>query len=429
MRRLSLALSAALVLSQAAYAQQPATVVDALVADGNFTTLVTAVQTAGLDTALAGPGPFTVFAPDDAAFAALPAGALSGLLADPAALADVLLFHVAGEELLSPAVLAGGSSASLLGPSLEYGVGPNGAFVEDALISAVDLQAGNGVIHTISSVLTPPDSIGTGIAKAQGFSVLTSVLQQTGLDAVLDGDGPFTLFAPTDAAFAKIPTADLQALLADPVALANVLQYHVIGGKVFSDTVAAGGEATMLQGDLITLTSIFGKKLYVNGSFIQGADFEAKNGVVHVIDEVLLPGQPDVIEYLNFFDEYSTLRTALDAASLTSTLEGSGPFTLFAPTDRAFAKLPMGTVPQLLNDIPTLSGILTYHVVAGEFLAVDVAGLTSAPTLQGADVNFSGTGSTFLVNSSLIQVFDVQVSNGVIHVIDEVLMPPMPPSP
>ncbi|MHC4376072.1 MAG: fasciclin domain-containing protein [Planctomycetota bacterium] len=426
MRRLSLALAAGLTLSPAALAQQPATVVDALVADGNFTTLVTAVQTAGLDTALQGPGPFTVFAPDDAAFAALPPGVLSGLLADPAALADVLLFHVAGAELQSPAVLAGGTAASLLGPSLEFGVGANGPFVEDALISGVDLLAGNGVIHTIASVLTPPDSIGTGISKANGFSVLTSVLQQTGLDVVLDGDGPFTLFAPTDAAFAKIPDADLQALLADPVALANVLQYHVIGGSVFSDAVLAGGEATMLQGDKITLTGFNENQLYVNGSFIQGKDFEAKNGVVHVIDEVLLPGQPNLVEYLDFFDSFSTLRTALGAASLNGTLEGPGPFTLFAPTDRAFAKLPPGTVPGLLNDIPALTDVLTYHVIAGEFLAVDVAGLTSATTLQGSDVNFSNSRGMFMVNSSLIQVFDVQVSNGVIHVIDEVLLPPAP---
>jgi transforming growth factor-beta-induced protein len=426
MRRLPLALATALSLSPTALAQQPATVVDALVADGNFTTLVTAVQTAGLDGALSGPGPFTVFAPDDAAFAALPPGALSGLLADPAALADVLLFHVVGEELQSPAVVAGGMAASLLGPSLEFGLGANGPFVEDALISSVDLLAGNGVVHTLSSVLTPPDSIGTGIGKANGFSVLTSALQQSGLDVVLDGDGPFTLFAPTDAAFAKIPAADLQALLADPVALANVLQYHVIGGSVLSDAVLAGGEATMLQGDKITLTGVNANKLYVNGAFIQGKDFEAKNGIVHVIDEVLLPGQPNVIEYLDLFESYSTLRTALEAASLTSTLEGPGPFTLFAPTDRAFAKLPAGTVPGLLADIPALTDVLTYHVIAGEFLAVDVAGLTSAMTLQGADVNFSGNRGMFMVNSSLIQVFDVQVSNGVIHVIDEVLL--LPPS-
>ena len=426
MRRLSLALAAGLIVSPAALAQQPATVVDALVADGNFTTLVTAVQTAGLDTALQGPGPFTVFAPDDAAFAALPPGALAGLLADPDALTDVLLFHVAGSELQSPAVLSGGTAASLLGPSLKFGVDASGPFVEDAAISSVDLLAGNGVIHTISSVLTPPDSIGTGISKANGFSVLTSVLQQTGLDAVLDGDGPFTLFAPTDAAFAKIPAADLQALLADPVALANVLQYHVIAGSVFSDTVLAGGEATMLQGDKITLTGLAPGRLFVNGSFIQAKDFEAKNGVVHVIDTVLLPGQPNVVEYLNSFDAFSTLRTALQAANLDGTLQGPGPFTLFAPTDRAFAKLPAGTVPGLLNDIPALTDILTYHVIAGEFLAIDVAGLTSAPTLQGADVNFSNSRGMFMVNSSLIQVFDVQVSNGVIHVIDEVLLPPAP---
>lgn len=122
---------------------------------------------------------------------------------------------------------------------------------------------------------------------------------------------------------------------------------------------------------------------------------------------------------------FNTLVTAVTAAGLADTLAGEGPFTVFAPTDDAFAALPAGTVEALLNDIPALTDVLLYHVVAGKVMAADVANLTSATTLEGSDINISVTDDGVFLNDTVkVIITDIEASNGVIHVIDSVLLPP-----
>ncbi|MBD1939133.1 fasciclin domain-containing protein [Microcoleus sp. FACHB-68] len=120
---------------------------------------------------------------------------------------------------------------------------------------------------------------------------------------------------------------------------------------------------------------------------------------------------------------FNTLVTAIKAADLVDTLKGAGPFTVFAPTDEAFAKLPEGTVEGLLKDIPTLKKILTYHVVSGKVMASDVVKLDSATTVQGSDVKIDASNGGVKVNDATVATADVAADNGVIHIIDTVLMP------
>jgi hypothetical protein len=122
--------------------------------------------------------------------------------------------------------------------------------------------------------------------------------------------------------------------------------------------------------------------------------------------------------------DFSTLVTALKAAGLVETLSGDGPFTVFAPTNAAFAKLPEGTLESLLADIPELKKVLTYHVVAGKVMAADVTGMKSAATVQGSDVTIAVVdGSVKLNDAATVTATDIEASNGVIHVIDSVLLP------
>jgi uncharacterized surface protein with fasciclin (FAS1) repeats len=122
--------------------------------------------------------------------------------------------------------------------------------------------------------------------------------------------------------------------------------------------------------------------------------------------------------------DFSTLVTALKAAGLVETLSGEGPFTVFAPTNAAFAKLPEGTLESLLADIPELKKVLTYHVVAGKVMAADVTGMKSAATVQGSDVTIAVVdGSVKLNDAATVTATDIEASNGVIHVIDSVLLP------
>ena len=156
------------------------------------------------------------------------------------------------------------------------------------------------------------------------------------------------------------------------------------------------------------------------------ADIVASNGVIHVIDAVLLPPEPlgSIVDIALGDERFETLVAALQAAELVETLQGEGPFTVFAPTDDAFAALPEGTVAALLEDIPALTNILLYHVVAGDVRAADVVTLDSAVTVQGEPVRISVEGDNVRINDSLVVIADIVASNGVIHVVDAVLLPP-----
>ena len=131
----------------------------------------------------------------------------------------------------------------------------------------------------------------------------------------------------------------------------------------------------------------------------------------------------DIVDTAAADGRFTTLVAAVQAAELVDTLKGEGPYTVFAPTDDAFAALPEGTVESLLADIPTLTDILTYHVVSGEVLAADVVGLPAATTLQGTDVSVRVEGDSVFINDSQVIITDIETSNGVIHVIDAVLLP------
>lgn len=140
-------------------------------------------------------------------------------------------------------------------------------------------------------------------------------------------------------------------------------------------------------------------------------------------NEVVAPGN-DIIQVATGAGSFTTLLAAVEAAGLTATLKGPGPFTVFAPTDAAFEALPPGTVESLLNDIPALTAILTYHVVPGELAASEVVGRTSLETVNGADIEVSVAGSSVRVNQAHLIQTDIFASNGVIHVIDAVILPP-----
>lgn len=288
-------------------APQSPTIVDIAVEDGRFTTLVQALQSAGLVETLQGEGPFTVFAPTDDAFAALPEGALENLLADEAALQNVLLYHVVEGSVLAADVvgLDGQSVETLSGEPIQISVEGDAVMINNAQVVITDIEASNGVIHVIDSVLLPPsmEQGDTGeemmteektivdIAVEDGrFTTLVTALQEAGLVETLQGEGPFTVFAPTDEAFAALPEGALDGLLADKEALTNVLLYHVLDGRVMAADVLNldGQEVETLSGDSITIT-IDGESVMVNDSQVIIPDIEASNGVIHVIDAVLIP--------------------------------------------------------------------------------------------------------------------------------------------
>jgi uncharacterized surface protein with fasciclin (FAS1) repeats len=283
---------------------------------------------------------------------------------------------------------------------------------------------------TMSDTSVAPQKDIVATAQAAGtFTTLVAALTAAELADVLKGAGPFTVFAPTDDAFAKLPAGTVDSLLKpeNKAQLQAVLKYHVVSGKVLAADVVKVDHATTLEGDDVKV-SASGGAVMINDSHVTKADVMASNGVIHVIDAVLLPPPKlaDIVATAQAAGTFKTLLAALDAAGLTDVLKGDGPFTVFAPTDDAFAKLPSGTVDSLLKpeNKAQLQAVLKYHVVSGKVLAADVVKLTSAKTLQGSQVKISVSDGMVMINDSKVTRADVMASNGVIHVIDVVLLPP-----
>ncbi|MFN7036272.1 MAG: fasciclin domain-containing protein [Bellilinea sp.] len=410
----------------------PQTIVDIAVADGRFTTLVAAVQAAGLVETLAGEGPFTVFAPTDEAFAKLPAGTIEELLKpeNKQQLTDILLYHVVAGKVMAADVVNLSEAETALGEKVAIKVEDGKVFVNDAQVIITDIEASNGVIHVIDTVILPPSMTAEApkdivdIAAADGrFTTLVAAVQAAGLVDTLKSEGPFTVFAPTDEAFAKLPAGTIEALLKpeNKQQLTDILLYHVIPGKVMAAGVSDG-----LIADTALGTSVFFKldmgKAYINEAQIVLTDIEASNGVIHVIDTVILP--KDLVDAA-VFNQFETLVAAVQAADLVETLKGEGPFTVFAPTDEAFAKLPAGTLESLLKpeSKQQLTNILLYHVVPGRVLAADVVKLSEAETALGQKVTIKVEDGKVFVDNAQVIVTDIKTTNGVIHVIDAVILP------
>ena len=389
-------------------------------AAGDFSILLTAIEAAGLTATLQSGGPFTVFAPTDDAFNALPAGTLDALLADTEALTQVLLYHVTDGKLSADQVRLRSSLETLQGQPLIVTEGS--VLVNGVPVRQQDIATDNGFIHVIGEVLLPPelDLLETA-ASTETFSTLVAAVQAAGLVDVLK-EGIFTVFAPTDEAFAKLPDGTVEALLADPTALARVLTHHLVPGRVFARDLSGVVSTTTAAGYPVLFDLTDGAK--INEANITATNILATNGVVHVIDEVLLPPAGDIVETA-VEAGFSTLATALTAAGLVDELKDGGPFTVFAPTDAAFAALPAGVLNDLLQpeNQSQLRQVLLYHVVGSRVFSGELTDGATPATLQGSTVTVDLTNGV-KVNASNVTAVDIIAKNGVIHVIDAVLLPP-----
>ncbi len=256
------------------------------------------------------------------------------------------------------------------------------------------------------------------------FQTLLTAVGVAGLEDTLRGEGPFTVFAPTDEAFAALPADTLNALLEDVDALTAVLLYHVVAGAAVPASEVVGlTEVTTANGLILPVDTSDGVK--IGTANVVQTDIMASNGIIHVIDSVLLPpaDEMDIVDTAVAAGRFNTLAAALGAAGLVDALRGDGPFTVFAPNDEAFAKLPEGTIEALLADPETLAQILLYHVVPGALEATDVLSRNQLKTLNGARAAISSGSSGAFIDDARIIATDIFTSNGVIHEIDAVILP------
>ncbi|WP_417389815.1 fasciclin domain-containing protein [Gimesia sp.] len=279
---------------------------------------------------------------------------------------------------------------------------------------------------TLIQAAEKKDIVETAV-EAGSFKTLAAALGAADLVGSLQGEGPFTVLAPTDAAFSKLPAGTVETLLKpeNKDQLIAILKYHVISGEVPASQVVKLKGAKTLNGQRVDITAADGQ-VKVDGATVEATDIMCSNGIIHVIDSVILPSDKNIVTTAAEAEKFNTLIAAAKAAGLAGVLSEQGPFTVFAPTDEAFAKLPEGTVASLLKpeNKDKLAAILKYHVVAGRVYSEDALKAGKAKTLQGKPVKIKVVDGVAKVNNAKLLVTDLDASNGVIHVIDTVIMPP-----
>ena len=369
-----------------------ADIVDTAIAAGDFTTLVELVQAAGLEETLRGEGPFTVFAPTDAAFAAVPAETLDALAADPAALESVLLYHVVPGRLIAALISDGKEVATAQGENVLFSFADGVKKVNGATIVGKDIQAANGVIHVIDSVILPPSISGEAPAADE---------------AAAEGEA-----AASDEA-----TAEASTVMTDTVSAEAT--------EAMTDTVSAEATEAMTETVATEATEAMTDTVSAEATEAMTETVATEEAAPEASSDETMAAMADIVDTAVAAGSFNTLVAAVQAAGLVDALKGEGPFTVFAPTDDAFAKLPQETIDALLAD-PTgdLTQILLYHVVAGKVMAADLSDGLEADTLQGKPVAFTLSDGGAMVNDANIIATDIETSNGVIHVIDSVILPP-----
>lgn len=300
-----------------------------------------------------------------------------------------------------------------------------------ALASAAGAQCDTKTAHAegtavLASYIQPEKNLVETAVSAGSFETLVAAVKAAGLVEALSGDKPMTVFAPTDEAFAKLPKGTLEKLLLpeNKELLKTILLYHVVPGDVRAEQVVDLKSADTASGQRIAI-SVNGSSVRVDDANVVQTDILTSNGTIHVIDRVIMPSTKDIVETAMEAGSFGTLVAAVKAAGLVEALKAKGPITVFAPTDEAFAKLPAGTVESLLEpeNKQKLADILKYHVVSGRIYADLALEAGDVKTLQGTMVNIRMQDGKAMINDAEILTTDVESTNGVIHIIDSVILP------
>jgi transforming growth factor-beta-induced protein len=415
-------------------------------------TLEAAIRAAGLQDVLRQhESRYTLFAPTNRAFEQLLSElklTADQLLSNKPLLTQVLTYHVLATRVYSFQVRDNSTATTVQGQSIRFDTSGPSFFPNITLTDAQNreskvifpnLGARNGVVHLVDRVILPQTKNIVELAVANPeFSILVEAVLAAGLAETLSSPGPFTVFAPTNAAFAKLLGelgVSKEALLANKPLLTSVLTYHVLGARVLAGQIKDNSTPSTVQGQAIRLDTDGGKVVITDASGrksnVVATDVQASNGVIHVIDTVILPQSKNIVEIAVGLSDFSILVEAVLAAELQGVLSGPGPFTVFAPTNQAFANLlgELGVSKEaLLANKPLLTTVLTYHVLGARVLANDIKDNSTPHTVQGQTFRLDTDGGKVVITDaagrkSNVVATDVQASNGVIHVIDKVILP------
>ncbi|WP_456829718.1 fasciclin domain-containing protein [Deinococcus sp. UYEF24] len=371
------------------------TITDLVANDPQFSTLLTAVQAAGLEDTLKS-GSYTVFAPTNAAFAKVPSDALSALLNDPAMLKSVLLYHVVPGKVNAKQVMSLKSAKTANGATVSIRVAGGKVMVNNATVIKADVMACNGIVHVIDSVLMPPMAMAPAPAPA----------------AVAAAPAP----APAPVAAPAAPEYNVTNIPVTPQPRTSPVAAPVAPATTdttTTDTTTTDAAATTTDATATTTTT---------DAAATTTDATTTDTSTTTTD-AMAPAADSIYDVISTDERFSTLAGLLSDAGLDVTLM-SGEYTIFAPTNDAFAKLDDNTLAVLASDTELLKKVLLFHVVSGKVPASQVITSTQLASAEGSSLNISVAGSTVTVAGSTVVATDIAAGNGVIHAIDTVLLPP-----
>uniref|UniRef100_A0A671VBG5 Periostin n=1 Tax=Sparus aurata TaxID=8175 RepID=A0A671VBG5_SPAAU len=395
------------------------TIQDVIDVDDDLTTLSDMAQRAGLSDKLGQPGHYTLFAPTNDAFDSLGGDVLERLQSDPEVLKALISFHLLDSVQCSEAIMAGTSYETLEGNNIEIGCDGESLTVNGIkMVLKKDIVTTNGVIHLIDQVLMPDSAKQVMELIGTSQSTFGDMVSELGLSAAMRPEAEYTLLAPLNVAFSD------EVMSMDQRMLKLILESHILKSKVVLGQLYNGQRLETIGGKFLRVFIYRTAVCIENSCLIRGSK-EGSNGALHLMRTFLKPAEKNMFDILTENGEFKIFLSLMEAAELTDLLKQEGDFTLFAPTDKAFAGVSERDLALLKGDINALRTILLYHFNNGIFIG---GGLESGVTnllksLQGSNIRVMLANNTMQVNSVQVPESDIMATNGVIHFVKQVLYP------
>ncbi|XP_037086624.1 transforming growth factor-beta-induced protein ig-h3-like [Pollicipes pollicipes] len=405
-------------------------VIDLVVQDGRFSVLAEALEASGYIQELRRmPGALTILAPSDEAFQKLPERRREKILNDKVARDALLKNHIIPHPVCKSAVIGNHKMRSESGSKLEFNCNRDSVFVDRSKITQDEIAGQNGVIHMLDDLLIP-DRAMNFLELAEKHQLLTflNLVRVAGLEEAFGDFGDYTIFVPDENAFLTVPEGLMEAARSDTEAARDLLLFHGTQGRIFSKDISDNQVVMSLDEENPLRLHVHRSALAVEDAIIQQADIEGQNGVMHIINRVLLPSNRSAADVLRRDGRFSILLSAMERVMAADPhsldLRNDGVFTIFAPTDDAFQALGQAGVDALMSDIELLTKTVKNHVSArllssGSFqhdLSYQVA-------TQHGSVDLHYEGDELMVGEARVLKRDIMNTNGVLHLIDKVLVP------
>uniref|UniRef100_A0A3Q2GHU6 Periostin, osteoblast specific factor b n=1 Tax=Cyprinodon variegatus TaxID=28743 RepID=A0A3Q2GHU6_CYPVA len=391
------------------------TIQDYIEVNDDLTTLSEAAEKAGLLEKLGQPGHYTLFAPTNDAFDKIDGDSMERLLGDDDVLKALLSFHILDSVQCSEAIMAGTSYETLEGNTIEIGCDGESLTVNGVkMVLKKDIVTTNGVIHLIDQVLIPDSAKQVMELLGSSQSTFGDMMSELGISADIRADAEYTLLAPLNDELMAMDQRDLRI----------ILENHIIKNKIGLGQLYNGQQLETIGGKILRVFIYRTAVCIENSCLIRGSK-EGSNGALHVMRTTLKPAEKSMFEILTENGSFKIFLSLMEAAQLTDLLKQEGGFTLFAPSDKAFAALTERDVRLLKGNLNALRTILLYHfsngIVIGGGLEARVTNLLKS--LQGSNLKLKYVNDAVQVNSVVLPETDKMATNGVIHFVDQVLYP------